>query len=49
MSRAVDETGYVQPFLKQLLTARGGNMGYHFNPVTAWYLQGDGQVLFKAT
>lgn len=49
MSRAVDETGYVQPFLKQLLAARGGNMGYHFNPVTAWYLQRDGQVLFKAT
>src|SRR5690606_12711040 len=38
MSRAVDETGYVQPFLKQLLAARGGNSGYHFNPVTAWYL-----------
>jgi sulfane dehydrogenase subunit SoxC len=49
MSRAVDETGYVQPFLKQLLAARGGNMGYHFNPVTAWYLQKDGLVSFKAT
>ncbi|GGM89696.1 sulfite dehydrogenase [Dyadobacter beijingensis] len=49
MSRTVDETGYVQPFLKQLMAARGGNMGYHFNPVTAWYLQKDGQVLFKAT
>ncbi|MCF2489312.1 sulfite dehydrogenase [Dyadobacter sp. CY347] len=49
MSRAVDETGYVQPFLKQLLAARGGNMGYHFNPITAWYVQKDGQVLFKAT
>ncbi|WP_090155737.1 sulfite dehydrogenase [Dyadobacter soli] len=48
MSRTVDETGYVQPFLKQLLNARGGNMGYHFNPVTTWYLQGDGAVLFKA-
>jgi sulfane dehydrogenase subunit SoxC len=49
MSRVADETGYVQPFLKQLLAARGGNMGYHFNPVTAWLLQRDGQVLFKAT
>lgn len=49
MSRAVDETGYVQPFYKQLLAARGGNMGYHFNPVTAWYLQSDGQVLFRST
>lgn len=49
MSRAVDETGYVQPFLKQLLAARGGNIGYHFNPITAWFLHQDGQVLFKAT
>lgn len=49
MSRAVDKTGYIQPFLKQLLAARGGNMGYHFNPVTAWYVQKDGQILFKAT
>lgn len=49
MSRAVDETGCIQPFLKQLLAARGGNMGYHFNPVTAWYLQKDGKVLFRPT
>ncbi len=49
MSRAVDETGYVQPFLKQLLAARGGNMGYHFNPVTAWAIERDGRVLFRAT
>ena len=49
LSRTVDETGYIQPFLKDLLAARGGNMGYHYNPVTAWYIQNDGQVLFKAT
>lgn len=49
LSRSVDDTGYVQPFLKDLLAARGGNMGYHFNPVTAWYIQHDGLVLFKAT
>ena len=49
LSRTVDETGYVQPFFKNLLAARGGNMGYHYNPVTAWYIQGDGQVLFKST
>ena len=49
MSRAVDETGYVQPFLKDLLAARGGNISYHFNPVTAWYLQKDGKVLFRPT
>jgi sulfane dehydrogenase subunit SoxC len=49
MSRLVDETGYTQPFLKDLREARGGHMGYHYNPVTAWYIQSDGQVLFKAT
>jgi sulfane dehydrogenase subunit SoxC len=49
LSRTVDETSYVQSFLKDLLTARSGNMGYHYNPVTAWYIQDDGQILFKAT
>ncbi|MFD1139746.1 sulfite dehydrogenase [Larkinella insperata] len=49
MSRAVDETDYTQPTLKELVAARGGNMGYHLNPITAWSLQPDGQVLFKAT
>lgn len=48
MSRAVDETGYVQPTLKQLSDARGGNTGgYHFNPVTAWIIKRDGRVLFR--
>ncbi|WP_343305472.1 sulfite dehydrogenase [Chitinophaga niabensis] len=48
MSRAVDETGYSQPTLKQLVTARGNDMGgYHLNPVTAWIIKRDGQVLFK--
>jgi sulfane dehydrogenase subunit SoxC len=47
-SRAVDETGYIQPTLKQLSDARGGNTGgYHFNPVTTWRIQRDGSVLFK--
>ncbi|MGX5854980.1 hypothetical protein ACWKW6_15110 [Dyadobacter jiangsuensis] len=49
MSRTVNKTGYVQPFFKQLMAARGGNMGYHFNPLTTLYLQSDGQVLFQAT
>lgn len=48
MSRAIDETGYIQPNLKQLSDARGGNMGgYHFNPVTAWQIKSTGKVLFK--
>lgn len=48
MSRAIDETGYVQPTMKQLKEARGEEMGgYHLNPVTSWLVQRDGRVLFK--
>jgi sulfane dehydrogenase subunit SoxC len=48
MSRAVDDTGYQQPSLAQLIEARGQHMGgYHVNPVIAWVLQRDGRVLFK--
>lgn len=48
MSRAIDETGYTQPTLQQLITARGADMGgYHLNPVTAWVIQRDGKVLFR--
>jgi sulfane dehydrogenase subunit SoxC len=48
MSRAVDDTGYTQPTMAQLIAARGADMGgYHLNPVTGWLLQRDGQVLHK--
>ena len=48
MSRATDETGYTQPSLKQLVDARGTDMGgYHLNPITSWILKPDGRVLFK--
>lgn len=48
LSRATDETGYVQPTMQQLTAARGGSMGgYHLNPVTAWYVQRDGQVFHR--
>jgi sulfane dehydrogenase subunit SoxC len=48
MSRAVDETGYMQPSLGQLVAARGIDMGgYHLNPVTAWLLKKGGQVVYK--
>ncbi|KEO74112.1 sulfite dehydrogenase [Anditalea andensis] len=45
-SRAVDQTGYVQPTPKQLLAVRE-NTRYHFNPVTGWILKRDGRVLFN--
>lgn len=47
-SRAVDDTGYVQPTLDQLIDARGKEMGgYHLNPVTSWQVKRDGEVLLK--
>lgn len=48
LSRAVDETGYVQPTLRQLAEARGTAMGgYHMNPITSWQIKTDGSTLFK--
>lgn len=48
LSRATDETGYLQPTLTQLVEARGVNLGgYHMNPITAWQIGIDGTVLFK--
>lgn len=47
MSRAIDETGYVQPSLKELISARGPGTGYHLNPVTAWLIKRDGQVVYS--
>ncbi|WP_207512966.1 sulfite dehydrogenase [Longitalea luteola] len=48
MSRAIDETGYIQPSMKQLKEARGADMGgYHLNPITSWIIQRDGRVINK--
>lgn len=47
MSRAIDETGYIQPFLKQLREVRGTAGGYHFNPVTGWNIRRDGEVVLQ--
>jgi sulfane dehydrogenase subunit SoxC len=46
MSRATDETGYVQPTLEQLRTARGLGTKYHFNHIRAWRVDADGRVFF---
>jgi len=49
MSRAVDETGYVQPTRNELTAARGaGSMPYHLNPITAWHIGADGQLQYRA-
>jgi sulfane dehydrogenase subunit SoxC len=43
-SRAVDETGYVQPVFSQLLGERGDNSLYHNNSVQPWRIAADGEV-----
>jgi sulfane dehydrogenase subunit SoxC len=48
MSRAVDETGYVQPTRTDLMAMRGvSSVGYHYNPITAWQVRADGAVMFR--
>ena len=49
LSRAVDETGYVQPTRETLIKSRGvSGVGYHINPVTGWRVQKDGAVIYNA-
>ncbi len=43
-SRAVDETGYVQPTYTQLREARGSSSIYHKNAIHTWSLHEDGKV-----
>jgi sulfane dehydrogenase subunit SoxC len=48
MSRAVDETGYVQPTKDTLIASRGiSPVGYHTNPITGWQVRSDGTVVFR--
>lgn len=48
MSRAVDDTGYVQPTMAQLKAVRGPGTDYHFNSIRAWRVSRDGAVTFEA-
>jgi sulfane dehydrogenase subunit SoxC len=43
-SRAVDETGHVQPTIQQLRAVRGVRSIYHNNAVQTWRVQADGEV-----
>jgi sulfane dehydrogenase subunit SoxC len=45
MSRAADESGYVQPTREALVAARGLGSTYHNNAVHAWRVQPDGRVV----
>jgi sulfane dehydrogenase subunit SoxC len=46
MSRATDDTGYVQPMLQEVIAARGPNTYYHSNHVRAWKVAADGTVTY---
>jgi sulfane dehydrogenase subunit SoxC len=47
-SRCTDETGYIQPTLKQLIAIRGDNgpfgSVYHLNAIQSWAVAADGSV-----
>jgi sulfane dehydrogenase subunit SoxC len=43
-SRAIDETGYVQPPREALVDVRGINSGYHFNAQQTWQIAQGGAV-----
>ena len=48
LSRAVDDTGYVQPTREALLRVRGaGAIPYHNNPITGWRLRAGGDVVYR--
>jgi sulfane dehydrogenase subunit SoxC len=43
-SRAVDETGFVQPTYQQLRAVRGTRSIYHNNAIQSWLVQENGEV-----
>ena len=48
MSRATDDTGYVQPTRAALRAARGRRARrYHLNPITAWRIEPGGRVFYR--
>ncbi len=44
-SRAIDETGYVQPTIAQLRALRGTRSIYHNNAIQTWLVQESGEVV----
>jgi sulfane dehydrogenase subunit SoxC len=43
-SRAIDDTGYVQPHYQQLRAVRGTRSIYHNNAIQTWLVQESGEV-----
>ena len=48
MSRAVDETGAMQPTLAVFQERRGKGTDFHFNYIRAWAVRPDGSVVYEA-
>ena len=46
VSRAVDETGYVQPTREMFTARRGPGTDYHYNLMLSWRVDADGRVTF---
>lgn len=46
LSRATDETGYVQPTREEFARTRGPGTDYHFNHIRGWSIEPDGRVFF---
>jgi sulfane dehydrogenase subunit SoxC len=44
MSRAVDETGAVQPTRASIVAERGERQNYHNNGIQAWAIAASGEV-----
>ena len=48
LSRAVDESGYIQPTRAATLAFRGpSTTAYHLNPITGWRIRPDGTVVYR--
>ena len=47
MSRAIDETGYIQPTLEQITDVRGPGTRYHYNSIRGWRVNSNGSVEFQ--
>jgi sulfane dehydrogenase subunit SoxC len=46
LSRATDETGYVQPTRSELIRVRGIGTLYHWNPIYGWKVKTNGRLFF---
>ena len=46
LSRATDETGYVQPTLDELIAVRGVGTSYHYNQIRGCRVRQDGSTVF---